>query len=232
MVGMLHADFLYSSGFVMSQARVSGSDWLDSLRWRYAVKKFDATRKIDATTWSEIEASLVLTPSSFGLQPWKFFVIHSPEVKSKLSGISWNQTQPADCSHMVILAARRTVDESFIDHFINHLATERGVAPESLAGYRQVIVGFANNTKGLHHHWSANQVYIALGQLLATAAALGVDACPMEGIEKDKYDQLLNLTGTEYTTAVGCALGYRHREDKYAEAPKVRFPASEVVVHV
>lgn len=205
---------------------------VSDLLWRYAVKRFDSTRTIDSETWSQIEQSLVLTPSSFGLQPWKFFVIKPPEVKAKLSAISWNQSQPSECSHMVALAAMHTVSEEYVDRFFQKASQARKVSAESMAGYREIILGFLKQKQGQHLVWSTNQVYIALGQLMATAASLKVDACPMEGIVASEYDKLLGLEGTEYRVVVGCALGYRHSDDKYAFAPKVRFEANEVIQYI
>ena len=216
----------------MPQHPVDGSKLVDSLQWRYAVKRFDSSKKIDAVTWASLEKSLVLTPSSFGLQPWKFIVVSSPEFKAKLPAISWNQTQPADCSHMVIFAARKTVDEAYVDSFLNKVASERKVETDTLAGYRNVMLGFLQNTQGRHLAWSSNQAYIALGQLLTSAAVLGIDACPMEGIVASEYDKLLGLDKGDYTTVVGCALGYRHPEDHYAKLAKVRFDSSTTVVHL
>jgi nitroreductase len=216
----------------MTVASISESQISSILNWRYAVKKFDATKTIDAPTWAALQSSLVLTPSSFGLQPWKFIVVSSPEIKAKLPAVSWNQTQPADCSHMVVFAARKQIDEAYLSSFIQRIATVRGVSAESLEGYRQVILGFIKNSEGRHLAWSSNQAYIALGQLMAVAASLGVDACPMEGIVASEYDKVLGLSGSEYQTVVGCALGYRHPDDKYADAKKVRFEASDVVVHL
>lgn len=208
------------------------SQLVDSYNWRYAVKKFDSTKRIDSETWAAIEKSLVLTPSSFGLQPWKFIVISSPENKAKLPAISWNQTQPGDCSHMVVFAARKALDEAYLDAFLASTAKMRNVPVESLAGYRKVILGFLQGTAGRHLAWSSNQTYIALGQLLASAAMLGVDACPMEGIVAAEYDKLLGLDGSDYTTVVGCALGFRHTDDHYAAQPKVRFDASEMISYL
>jgi nitroreductase len=216
----------------MASASLSTSQVIDTYQWRYAVKKFDNTRQIDSATWEAIEKSLVLTPSSFGLQPWKFIVIASPETKSKLPSISWNQTQPSDCSHMVIFAARKVIDAPYLDKFFQKVAATRNVTLDSLAGYRQVIEGFVKNTEGRHLAWSSNQAYIALGQLMATAAMLGIDACPMEGIVASEYDKLLGLSDSNYTTVVGCAVGYRAADDKYALAPKVRFDATDVLDHV
>ena len=216
----------------MGSALINVSQLVDSYNWRYAVKRFDPTKRIDAGTWAAIERSLVLTPSSFGLQPWKFIVVSTPENKAKLPAISWNQTQPGDCSHMIVFAARKTVDEAYVDAFLASTAKQRNVLVESLAGYRKVVLGFLQATAGRHLSWSSNQAYIALGQLLASAAILGIDACPMEGIVAAEYDKLLGLEGSDYATVVGCALGFRHPEDHYAALPKVRFDASEVVSHL
>ena len=205
---------------------------IERLRWRYAVKKFDATRTLDSATWQALEASLVLTPSSYGLQPWRFVVVTDPAVKAQLPAISWNQQQPKDCSHMICLAARKTMDESYVNRYIESIAQTRSLPSEAVAGYRNLLLSTVSNTVGKHLDWNARQVYIALGQLMATAAFLQVDACPMEGIDTAAYDKLLGLTETDYTCVVGCALGYRHPEDKAASAAKVRFAASDVIMKV
>lgn len=132
---------------------------------------------------------------------------------------------------MIVLAARKTMDESYVNRFMDSVAQTRGLPAEAVAGYRNVLVETVNNTTDKHLDWNARQVYIALGQLMATAAVLSVDACPMEGIDTAAYDALLGLAETDYTCVVGCALGYRHPEDKAATAAKVRFAAADVVVH-
>jgi len=204
---------------------------INSLNWRYAVKRFDATKRIDTATWEALEQSLVLTPSSYGLQPWKFFVITDEATKAKLPEMSWNQQQPKDCSHMVVLAAKRTMDAAYVDRYIASVETGRGLPDGAMDGYRNILHATVAGMDA-HLDWNSRQVYIALGQLMVAAAVLGVDACPMEGIVPDHYDALLGIADSEYTTVVGCALGYRHPEDKQAEAAKIRFPASELVVHV
>lgn len=206
--------------------------WLQALQWRYATKRFDPTRRIDPATWQAIEHSLVLTPSSFGLQPWKFIVITSQEIKDQLPSVSWGQSQPKDCSHMVVFASLKELSTEYVDRFLQETARTRSQMLEKLEGYRKVILHFVEATRGKHDVWSAHQAYIALGQLMATAAALGIDACPMEGIEPEKYDRLLGLDDSPYATRVACALGYRHAEDGYARNAKVRFDASQVITHV
>ncbi len=206
-------------------------DLVGQLQWRYAVKRFDASRRIEESLWQALEASLVLTPSSYGLQPWQFIVITDESIKAQLPAISWNQKQPQDCSHMVVLAARRAMDASYIDRVMSLVAKTRNLADGAMTGYRDMLVSIVSKTEN-HLDWNARQVYIALGQLMTAAAMLEVDACPMEGINMSAYDDLLGLTGSDYTSVVGCALGYRHPEDKQSTAPKVRFQSAELIRRV
>ncbi len=207
---------------------------LAQLQWRYATKKFDPARKIAPDAWSALEQALLLTPSSFGLQPWKFIVITDPAVKQKLVPVSWNQTQPADCSHHVVFAVRKAVGDLEVDRFIESIVTVRGGSTESLKGYRDVMAGFAGKAakEGWLREWGVRQLYIALGNFMTSAAMLGVDTCPMEGISPADYDKILGLEGTEFETVVACAAGYRATDDKHAAARKVRFPASEIIQHI
>jgi nitroreductase len=212
---------------------ISGESLLQQLTWRYATKKFDSSKKISAADWAVIEQALVLTPSSYGLQPWKFIVVTDPALKTKLRPASWNQSQVEDCSHLVVLTAKQDITEADVDRFIARIAEVRGATVESLAGYKGYMVG--DLVKGSRHaiiqEWAARQTYIALGNLMTSAALLGVDACPFEGIEPAKYDEILGLKGSGFTTISACPLGYRAADDKYASVPKVRFEAKVVVEH-
>ncbi len=206
---------------------------LDSLRWRYSTKQFDPARKVPADVWNAIEQSLVLSPSSFGLQPWKFVVITDQKVKDQLPAISWNQTQPKDCSHMVVLAGRKTMNADDVNRYIERIIKVRDIPGDPMRGYKDMMLGIVNSMPAADlDTWCAKQVYIALGFLMETCALLGVDACPMEGIVAPEYDKLLKLPETGYTALVGCAIGYRAAGDKYAAFPKVRFETSDVIVRV
>lgn len=219
----------------MSSAKpVSNEILLEQLRWRYAVKKFDPLRKIPANDWQALEQALVLTPSSFGLQPWKFVVITDQVTKEKLVPMSWNQRQVADASHVVVYAVRKPLTESDVDRFVAITAEIRGVSVESLGGFKKMMMGsLVPPPPGFDiNHWATLQAYIALGNFMTSAAMLGIDTCPMEGIVPAKYDELLGLTQERFGTAVVCVAGYRAADDKYASLPKVRFPATEVVRHI
>ncbi|MGI8605310.1 MAG: NAD(P)H-dependent oxidoreductase [Verrucomicrobiales bacterium] len=212
----------------------SAAGLIEQLKWRYATKKFDSQRTIPRELWQALEQVLVLTPSSFGLQPWRFMVVTDPSVKTALSAASWKQPQPIDCSHLVVFARRENLSETDVDRFLNHVAAVRALPQSSLARYREVIVAFRQRaeTEGWLNTWADRQVYIALGNFMTAAAVLGVDTCPMEGIEPEKFDQILDLRRAGYATVVACAAGYRSADDKSAAIPKVRFDPPDVIHHV
>jgi len=214
--------------------RLESTDLLAALNWRYATKQFDPTRKIDAATWTTLEEALVLAPSSFGLQPWKFLIITDQAVKDSLVPLSWGQRQLADASHVVVFAVKHPLTPEDIRHHITRTAEVQGAPLEVLAGFEKVVAGFVENPPfGLEiRSWSTRQVYIALGQFMAAAALLGVDTCPMEGLDPAAYDKALGLEGTGYFTVVACPAGYRSSEDKSAARAKVRFPKNHVLTHI
>jgi nitroreductase len=209
---------------------VTPAQMLATIAWRYATKNFDPTRIIPAEAWEALEESMVLTPSSFGLQPWRFLVVRDPERRRRLAAESWNQPQVTDASHFVVLTFRDDMTPEDIGAWISRMAEVQGQPAESLAGYQGVVEGFAAAmTPAERRTWNARQVYLALGQLMTAAAFMGIDTCPMEGISPAGYDRVLGLEGSGYLTAVGCALGYRAADDKYAGAPKIRYPRERII---
>jgi len=210
---------------------ISSGQLLSQLNWRYATKSFDPRKKVSPEKIAALEEALVLSPSSFGLQPWKFIVIADQELKEALPAISRDQPQPRDCSHVVVLAVKVGCNRADVAQFVSRMAELRGVSESSLAGYESFAGGFIDKavSEGWVDSWSMNQVYIALGQLLVSAAMLGVDACPMAGIQTEDYDMLLGLVGSGYATVLACPLGYRLDSDKYASAAKVRFSPSKLI---
>ena len=207
---------------------------LEALQWRYATKVFDATKKIPAAIWLTLEQALVLTPSSYGLQPYRFLVINDPAKRAELLPHSWNQKQVVDASHFVVLTARTRMTETDVARLIQRISDIRKIPVESMNFYRDMMLGdVVNGPRGkTAHEWATRQTYIALGNLMTSAAVLGVDACPMEGLNPAEYDRILGLTGGDYATVVACALGYRAVGDKYAALPKVRYEMKDLVVNV
>lgn len=206
------------------------NELLEQLQWRGAVKKFDPTRKISDMDWKALTEALRMSPSSYGLQPWKFLVVTSADLRNQLRKHSWDQTQVTDCSHYVVLCAKETLTSSDVDHYVETIQKVRGVTRESLEGYRGMMLGSIQKlTSEQLLAWNTRQVYIALGNLMTSAAVLGVDTCPMEGFDPTQYDQILGLKAKGLRSVVCCALGYRHSQDPYTGLKKVRFDASEVI---
>lgn len=204
---------------------------IETLNWRYATKQFDPSKKIPGPVWTALEDALVLTPSSYGLQPWQFFVVMDPELKAALRPHSWDQSQVTDCSHLVVFATRNDIDEAYVDKFVARMAEVRGISTESLGFYKGMMASDILNgprSKWVDQ-WAARQVYIALGNFMTSAALLGVDTCPMEGMDPAKYDEILGLPEKGFHAVVACPAGYRAAEDKYASLPKVRFAKEEIV---
>jgi nitroreductase len=225
--------FFIRSIFVMSDCTptfLSTDDLLAHLQWRYAVKKFDPIRKISAADWHALEQSLILSPSSLGLQPWKFFVVETPELRSQLPEFSWGQTQVVDASHLVVFAIKTEIDDAYVDHYLARMAEVRDISIDSLAPFAQMARGFISGRSADElKDWAKLQVYIALGQFMTSAAHLGIDTCPMEGFIAADYDRILGLTDKGYASVVLCPAGYRDPSDRYAQLPKVRFPSNEMI---
>lgn len=207
---------------------------LKQLKWRYATKQFDPARKISAQDWEALEDALVLTPSSYGAQPWKFIVITDPAVKEKLVAFSWGQRQVADCSHLVVFAIRKDFCGDHIDAHLKRIVEVRGGSHEALAPLRRMMMGdVVEGPRGkIVNEWATRQVFIALGNFMTSAAMIGIDTCPMEGFQPDKYDVALGLEAFGLASVVCCCAGYRHPGDKYAAMPKVRFPKEEVILRI
>ena len=203
---------------------------LEALKTRYATKKFDPARRVPDDAWDALEESLVLTPSSFGLQPWQFLVIESPGIRTELRAVSWGQAQITDASHLVVFTSRTNVTNDHVDHWMERLAEIQSSPIEALSGLSSAIKGFIHPmSPEMRHDWNRRQIYLALGQFMAAAAILGIDTCPLEGLDPAGYDRILGLEQTGYATAVACAVGYRAEDDRHAYLPKARYERSQLI---
>ena len=211
--------------------QVKPSELLRALEWRYATKVFDPAKKIPAETWQALERALVLTPTSYGLQPYQFLVINDPATRATLLPHSWGQKQVVDASHFVVFTAKTKMSEADVNKLIARISSVRGVPAESMTPYWNMMIGdVVKGPRGkIAHEWATRQTYIALGNLMTCAAVLGVDACPMEGFVPAEYDRILNLNASGYATVVACALGYRSPDDKYAKLAKVRYDTKDII---
>ena len=209
---------------------ISPEQYIDGLEWRYACKKFDPEARLEQPVWHALAESLRLSPSSLGLQLWKFVVVTNRELKARLREVSWNQSQVEDCSHYVVLCSRRSATRRDVDRYLAQIEFMRRPSAEKLASSAGFYTSYVEAlTPEKMHAWLDCQVYIAVGFLLSAAAALRVDSCTIGGMDNAKYDEILGLDGTPYRSVVGVALGYRAKDDSYAREAKVRFPAAEVM---
>ena len=215
---------------------ISGQQVVEQLQWRYATKIFDADKKISDDDWQSLEDTLVLSPSSYGLQPWKFIVVTDSAIRASLVEHSWNQRQVADASHLLVFAVKKQMTEADVDRYVDRVVEVRGGDAESQQGYRNMMVrDIVDGPRGQGEastQWAKLQSYIALGNFMSAAAMMGIDTCPMEGFVPDKYDEILGLGDRGLTSAVLCPAGYRSDADKYDNLPKVRFDAADMIERI
>ncbi len=206
---------------------------IDSLKWRYAVQVFDQEKKLTEAQLDTVLEGARLSPSSYGLQPWKFIVVNNTKIRSKLREAGYGQAKISEASHLVVIAVPRVLDDSTVDEYIQSVADIRGVSIESLDGFSHALKGSVNGrTPQERVEWATRQAYIALGILLATAASERIDAGPMEGFDPKKFDEILELKKIGLESKVIVALGFRSESDVMAHTPKVRFPKEKVVIEI
>ena len=218
----------------MSNPPLSPERVLEQLNWRYATKKFDPNKKVSDRDWQTLEQSLVLSPSSFGLQPWQFFVIRNPQIRQKLLEPSWGQKPVVDASHLVVFASKKNLDTQYVDRYIKRMAEVQQVPLEKLEGFSNMVKGYLEEPPFPLDvdKWAAKQTYLALGVFLSCAAMLEIDTLPMEGFIPAKYDEILGLNEKGYSAVVLCAVGYRADDEEHQHDPKVRFPKEQVVQYI
>lgn len=206
------------------------SQLLEVLSRRYATKQFDSSRHILDATWDALRKAASLTPSSYGLEPYRLVDVRDPAKRQALRAVAWNQPQVTDASHLVVFAIESPFGKAQVDAFVARSAAQRGVPAENLEGYRKMMMSdlVEGPRAAKIRTWASNQAYIVLGNLMAAAAQLGVDSCPLEGLDPVKFDEILGLKELGLETVCALPLGYRLETDKYATLPKVRKPLEEL----
>jgi nitroreductase len=203
---------------------------IDNLNWRYATKKFDSTKKIAQEDLETLLEVLRLTPSSYGLQPYKFLVIENKEIREKLKEKSWGQSQITDASHLIVLCPYLDIEDFHIDAHVANSANARGIEVEALKGFGDSMKKTMNQLDMQKKQiWNSKQTYIALGQLLHACADMKIDATPMEGFDPAGYDEVLGLTEKNLLASLVCPVGYRSEEDANQHFKKVRKSQEDLV---
>lgn len=204
---------------------------IDALEWRYATKKFDDAEVIHQDKIELLKKAFNLTPTSYGLQPLRLVILKDQEIKDKLYDHSYNQIQVKTASHVLVICTENTVDEEFIKHNFELQKEIRDTKDEIINPFREFLIkDFGNKSDQNIRDWAVNQAYLALGNLLTICAAEKIDACPMEGFEKEAYNDILNLKEKGISSALVLPIGYRAKDDKFADFKKVRRPQKETII--
>ncbi len=199
------------------------STYVENLHWRYATKKFNDEKEIEEKDLEKILDSVQLSASSYGLQPYEVLVIKDPEIRKKLRGAAWEQSQITDASHLIVFANFRKIEEGHIDNYLDNIAKTRNKSREELAGMEKMLKNtILSMTEVEQQIWASKQTYIALGNLLSATANFRIDACPMEGFDIDQFDEILTLKEQNLSTSVIATIGYRSEEDVLQYQEKVR----------
>ena len=205
----------------------------DAMRWRYATKKFDPQKFVDQTLVDELLDIANLTPTSYGLQPFKLIVLKNQEIQNKLVASSYGQRQVADASHVLVIAARTDVDANYIRDYVAMVESQRNLEAGTMNDYCQVMIGSMTRLSPESlSDWAAKQAYIALGTVMAACAALQIDACPMEGFIPQEYNQILSLEQYQLDAVLVVPIGYRAKDDATQHNPKVRRPIEDMVIRI
>ncbi len=196
---------------------------LDALKWRYATKKFDATKKLSNDQMNVLKESIRLSATSYGLMGFKVLIVKDEETRKKLQPAAWNQSQIVDADSVFVFCVPTNYSPEDVNAHVQLTADTRGMNFEDLKGYADFmnskIFSLSNNDI---QTWLAKQVYIALGNFMAAAGDIKVDTCPMEGFERSAFDDILGLKEKNLTSVVVATAGFRHEEDQTQHYAKVR----------
>lgn len=207
------------------------SNTIEKLQWRYATKKFDASKNLSTEKLNILKETFNLTATSFGLQPLKLVVISNTSLKEQLMPFTYNQPQVRDASHVLILCIEKKINENFIiDHF-KRVAGTRKTPRNVLEPFeKNLIASFTEKDGAEIREWMINQLYLTLGALLTVCAVEKIDACPMEGFQPEKYDELLELDKKGLESILVLPVGYRDESDFFKSLKKVRRGVDELTI--
>ena len=199
------------------------SNFLENQNWRYATKKFDASKKVSNDDLATLKEAIRLTTSSYGLQPYKILIVENPELRAKLQPASCGQSQIVDASHLVVFANETNFGEEGINDYFKNLVETRQIPAESIQGYKDFMTSnILSLSEEVRDIWTAKQTYLALGNLLNAAAELKIDVCPMEGFVPAQYNEILGLDKLNLNAVLVATIGYRSNDDATQNYKKVR----------
>ena len=206
---------------------------LNSLEWRYAVKKFDPSKKLSKDQIDTLKSAFNLTATSFGLQPIKMIVIQNKELQEKFVEPSYYQRQVADASHLLVLCIENDTTIADVNAYFDLEKEIRETSEEIIATFRNQLVEMYKNKTIEEKQLSAiYQTYIALGNLMTVCAIEKIDNCPMEGFVPEKIDELLNLKASNLKSVLMLPVGFRAEDDIMSGMQKVRKPLHKTIIEI
>lgn len=204
-----------------------------ALKWRYATKKFDSEKLLPIEKVEVLKRAFNLTATSYGLQPLKMLVIQNKELQHKLMGASYNQQQIGTASHVLVICIEKEIGKPFIENYFKYVKDIRNTPDDILHTFRESLIGdFENKPLDEIRIWATHQAYLVMGTLLTVCAVEEIDSCPMEGFEPDKYNEILGLDKYNLQSVLALPVGYRSKDDFFAELKKVRRPLEETIIEL
>lgn len=204
---------------------------IEDLKWRYATKKYDPTKKVSQEDIDKIVEAARLAPTSSGLQQFRVLVVSNQEIKEKLAPSSLNPEVMVDCSHVLVFAAWDRYTAERIDTIYDRITDERGLPQGRFSSYTDKIKDiYLNETAEENFVHTARQSYIGFALAIAQAAELRIDSTPAEGFNNALVDELLDLKPLGLKSVTLLYLGYRDETDWLAPMKKVRNPVEDFVI--
>jgi len=205
---------------------------IKSLKWRYACKKFNPDKLLSDKKIKRLQKAFKLTATSFGLFPLKMIVIKDTKIKNILLEHAYYQKQIVDCSHLLVICIDTKIDNNTIDAHFELEKTKRNIKDEDIAKFRDNLKdSFSKQSENEKEQGAKNQAYIALGNLMTVCALEKIDACPMEGFNSNKFDELLDLDSLNLQSILLLPVGYRAKDDFMSKLKKVRKPLNDVIIN-
>ena len=206
---------------------------IDSLKWRYAVKKFDTNKELSELQIETLKEAFNLTATSYGLQPLKLVIIKNKEIQEKLVPFSWNQQQILQASHLLVICVKDNYTTQEVENYFNLVQKIRNTPDEVINPFKKFLTAeIAKKTQKELYISNKNQAYIALGNLLTVCASQEIDSCPMEGFTPDKYDEILDLTKDNLKSVLVLPVGFRASDDYMKDLTKVRRNISDSIIEI
>jgi len=208
-------------------------DIIKSLEWRYATKKFDSSKKLTTAQIETLKNAFNLTATSYGLQPIRLVIVTNQALKESLVEHSFHQRQVADASHLLVICIQEEITKKDINASFDQQLEERKLEEKSIAAFRNYLLDtFEKMSTEDQQDIGKLNAYIALGNLLTVCAVEKIDACPMEGFNPAKYDEILSLKEHQLKSVLALPVGFRDQEDFMQNMVKVRKSLNQITLNI